>query len=584
MGRLTPRIEIDLGKISHNAKTLKELYGSKGIDVIGVTKAVCGDPDIANTLVKSGINILADSRISNIKRMRKAGVQAQFLLLRTPNLSQVEEVVKYTDISLNTELSVIRRLSRFAIESKSMHKIILMLELGDLREGLMPLDLDGTIKKALELEGIELVGLGTNLACFGGITPDKEKMDYLSKIARDVDERFGLKLAYISGGNSANYDWFMSTNDTGSINNLRIGESIYLGCETLHRKPIPGLFTDAFTLIAEVIESKMKPSLPYGEVSQDAFGNIPEFQDQGQINRAILDVGLQDVLVSGLTPRSNIEILGASSDHIIVNTRKPELKVGIELEFDLNYGALLAAMTSPYVIKRTDEFMNAQEYCEMVELHYRRHKQLLPTIAIKENNSRLISLKESGFNLVFEPSIKKDYNYMVREDVFDKIGRISKLLDKQDKKLIIRSVWRSFEHQRLLWEDKVGSLQKEFPNKQIEEIKELVSYFIAPTMKSMHSTGGAVDALIYDLRTDRVMDFGTNDGLQINLDDKCYPYHPFIPSQARMNRKLLINLFEEEDFVVDIKEYWHFDYGNASWALEKGENHAFYGSIKAKSA
>lgn len=357
MDSLTPRIEIDLGKISHNAKTLIELYGSKGIDIIGVTKAVCGDPDIATTLVKSGINILADSRISNIKRMRNAGVQAQFLLLRTPNLSQTEEVVKYTDISLNTELSVIRKLSRFAIENKSTHKIILMLELGDLREGLMPVDLDATIKQVLELEGIELVGLGTNLACLGGIKPDKEKMDYLSNIVTDVDGRFGLKLAYISGGNSANYNWFMSTNDTGSINNLRIGESIYLGCETLQRKPIPELFTDAFTLVAEVIESKIKSSLPYGEISQDAFGNVPEFQDQGQINRAILDVGLQDVLVSGLTPRSNIEILGASSDHLIVNTGKPELKVGIELEFGLNYGALLAAMTSPYVIKKNKRIL-----------------------------------------------------------------------------------------------------------------------------------------------------------------------------------------------------------------------------------
>jgi len=352
LGRLSPRIEIDLGKIAHNARTLKELYGSKGIDVIGVTKAVCGDPEIADTLVKSGINILADSRIINIKRMRNAGVRALFLLLRTPGLSQAEEVVKYTDISLNTELSVIKRLSKFAVENKSIHKIILMLELGDLREGLMPMDLDSTIKQVLELEGIELVGLGTNLACFGGIAPDKEKMEYLSNITIDVDEKFGLKLAFISGGNSANYNWFMSTNDIGRINNLRLGESIFLGCETLHRKPIPGLYTDAFTLIAEIIESKIKPSLPYGKVSQDAFGNVPEFQDQGQINRAILNVGLQDVLVSGLTPRSNIEILGASSDHIIVKTRNAELKVGNELEFDLNYGALISAMTSPYVIKK----------------------------------------------------------------------------------------------------------------------------------------------------------------------------------------------------------------------------------------
>jgi len=224
--------------------------------------------------------------------------------------------------------------------------------------------------------------------------------------------------------------------------------------------------------------------------------------------------------------------------------------------------------------------MEAQEYCESVEQKYRQHKKLLPTIPIEENNCRLVSLKESGFNLVFEPSIKKDYKYMVRESIFDKIGRISKILDKKDKRLIIRSVWRSFEHQRLLWEDKVKSLQKEHPDKQLKEIKEFVSYFIAPTMKSLHSTGGSVDALIYDLTNERVMDFGTNEGLKIELNDKCYPYHPFISHKARGNRKLLINLFENEDFVVDIKEYWHFDYGNVSWALEKGKTPAIYGIIK----
>lgn len=582
MDSLSPRIEINLDKIAHNVNSLKELYGAKGIDLIGVTKAVCGNPDIANTLVKNGIKILADSRISNIKRMRDAGVQALFLLVRTPALSQAEEVVRYTDISLNTELTVIKRLSKFAVKNKSKHKIILMLELGDLREGLMPQDLDSTIKQVLKLEGIELVGLGTNLTCFGGIKPDKDKMESLSFIAENLEKKFRLKLTYISGGNSANYDWFMSTTDIGRINNLRLGESIYLGCETLHRKIIPGLLTDAFTLVAEIIESKIKPSLPYGEVAQDAFGNIPEFQDQGLINRAILNIGLQDVMVSGLTPRSDIDILGASSDHIILNTKKTYVKVGDEMAFDLNYSALISAMASPYVIKKTNEFQDAQEYCEMVEKNYRKHQQLLPTIEIIENNSKLLSLKGSGFNLVFEPSVKEYYNYMVREEIFNKIGRISKLLDKQGKKLIIRSAWRSFEHQRLLWEDRVSSLKKKYPDKQSEEIEELVSYFIAPPTKSMHSTGGAVDALIYDLEHDCVMDFGTNDGLQINLNDKCYPYHPFISSEAKKNRKLLIGLFEEEDFVVDMKEYWHFDFGDAGWAAGKGKNHAFYGNILNK--
>jgi ornithine racemase len=347
----TPRIEINLGKISHNAKALKKLYGSKGINVFGVTKVVCGNPDIADVLIKSGIILIADSRIANIKRMRDAGIKAQFLLLRTPSLSQTEEVVKYTDISHNSELSVIEKISKFAVEYNTTHKIILMVEMGDLREGIMPSELAATIKQIIGLPGIKIAGLGTNLACFGGINPDLEKMETLSLIVRDVEEKFGLNLEFVSGGNSANYNWFMSTKDVGRINNLRLGESIYLGCETLERKPIPGLFTDAFTLVAEVIESKTKPSIPYGTISQDAFGNVPEFKDKGQINRAILSIGLQDVLVSGLTPRSDIEILGASSDHIIINTKKTKLKVGSEVAFDLNYGALLAAMTSPYVIK-----------------------------------------------------------------------------------------------------------------------------------------------------------------------------------------------------------------------------------------
>jgi len=188
---IMPRIEIDLGKIAHNAKTLKELYGSKGIDVIGVTKVVCGDPAIAGVLVKSGIAILADSRISNIVKMHDADIHAQFLLLRT-QLSQSESVVKYADISLNSELSVINEISKYAVKQNITHKIILMIELGDLREGIMPSDIENIVKEVIELNGVELVGIGTNLACFGGIKPDDEKMRYLSLIAKNIEDKFKL--------------------------------------------------------------------------------------------------------------------------------------------------------------------------------------------------------------------------------------------------------------------------------------------------------------------------------------------------------------------------------------------------------
>ena len=223
--------------------------------------------------------------------------------------------------------------------------------------------------------------------------------------------------------------------------------------------------------------------------------------------------------------------------------------------------------------------MNAQKYCEIVDKKLRLQKKLIETIPIKENNSPLISLKEAGFNLIFEPSIKKDYRYLVREAVVKKIGRISKQLNKENKVLIIRSGWRSFKHQQLLWDKFYELLQKKYPNKQKKEIREMVANFIALEKKSMHSTGGAVDALIYDLKNDCIMDFGTNNGYKIDLIKKSYPYHPDITPEAKKNRKLLISLFENEDFVCDLREYWHFDYGNVIWALEKKKKYAIYDII-----
>lgn len=347
----TPRIEINFKKIAHNAQFLKDHYATKGIDIIGVTKVVCGDPNIANILLKCGINILADSRIGNIKKMKDAGITAPMLLLRTPLQSELNEVIEHCYISHNTEFSIIKKLSKLAINRSSVHNIILMVELGDLREGILPADLEGIITKIKLLKGVKIVGIGANLACFGGILPNDENMGQLSSNTADVEAQLGYKLKYISGGNSANHQWFNATRDVKRVNYLRLGESIYLGCDPLTRQPIPGLYTDAFTLVAEVIESNTKPSVPIGEIYQNAFGQVPQFQDKGLLNRAILGIGFQDVMVKGLKPRLDIQIIGASSDHIIVDTKNINIKVGTELEFDLNYAALLAAMTSPYVTK-----------------------------------------------------------------------------------------------------------------------------------------------------------------------------------------------------------------------------------------
>ncbi len=346
-----PRLEIDLEKIHHNAGLLVKRLAKRGISVTGVTKAALGSAEIANSLLRAGVSVIGDSRIENIEAMRLAKVPAEMTLIRSPMLSQVERVTMYADVSFNTEIEVIRRLSLEAQKIHRTHGVVLMVELGDLREGIMPDDLIETVRETLRLPNIQLKGIGTNLACRCGVSPDASNMAELSALADLIEATFDLKLEIVSGGNSANLEWALSGAETGRINDLRLGEAILLGCETLHRQPINGLFTNALTLVAEVIESKLKPSQPSGTIAQTAFGDATPVIDRGQVTQSILAIGRQDTDPDGLAPPAGIEVMGASSDHLILVSDNCDLPVGSEVAFQLNYSALVHTMTSPFVTK-----------------------------------------------------------------------------------------------------------------------------------------------------------------------------------------------------------------------------------------
>ncbi|MCR9213573.1 MAG: alanine/ornithine racemase family PLP-dependent enzyme [Proteobacteria bacterium] len=347
----TPRLEIDLAKIHHNARFLVKLLGRNGITVSAVTKAVLGLPSVARELLRAGVSGLADSRLENIQTMRHAKITAPITLIRSPMISQSVQVVKDTDISLNTELDVISELSKAAQALGRTHGVLLMVELGDLREGIMPADLENVVRRTLSFPNITLKGIGTNLACRCGVAPDEANMAELSELANAIDATFGSVLSIVSGGNSSNLNWILGGSDTGRINNLRLGEAILLGCEPLHRQPFEGLHTDAITLVAEVIESKIKPSQPWGNIEETAFGAAIPPHNSGSISQTILAVGHMDTDPEGLTPPTGIRILGSSSDHLIVDSRRDRLPIGAELTFQLNYSALIRATASPFVTK-----------------------------------------------------------------------------------------------------------------------------------------------------------------------------------------------------------------------------------------
>jgi predicted amino acid racemase len=354
---IAPRLEVDLGAVRHNAQHLVAQLAPRGISVVGVTKAVLGWDRLAAVLLAAGVSGLGDSRIENLSALRRAGVTTPLTLLRSPMLSQVDPVVRIADVSLNTEPRVLAALSAAATRHGCVHAVVLMVELGDLREGLAPTDVVDAARVVGGLPGLTLRGIGTNLACHSGAVPDQPKMDELSELAERVEAACGCDLTTVSGGNSASLGWALTTDDVGRIDELRLGEAILLGVDPLDRRPIEGLRGDAFRVVAEVIEVQTKPAAPWGRLAQTAFGDdhrrVASGAGPGRETRrqAIVALGRQDVDPDGLTPPAGTAVLGASSDHLVLDVGDRDVGVGDEMTFEPDYGAVLRASTSRFVTR-----------------------------------------------------------------------------------------------------------------------------------------------------------------------------------------------------------------------------------------
>lgn len=353
-----PRIVVDTEKIRNNTKIITSMCRELNIDVAGVTKGYCAYPEIVQAMIDGGVDYLADSRILNLKRLDR--FQLPKMMIRLPMISEVEDIIRYSDISLNSEMDTVRALSQKAIRQNKIHKILLMIDLGDLREGYFyEEDLCKAIEIIKDLDGIELIGLGTNSMCFGGIIPENKTFKKFKTIKNLIENKFDLKMDFISGGNSSVLHLIMDnkTNepeDLDIITNLRLGDSLLQGLETAYDIPIEGASDDAFILEAEIIEIKEKPSVPIGKIGRDAFGHVPTFEDKGNIKRIICGVGQQDMDLESLFPLDdNLIILGGSSDHLLIDGSRSdvEYRVGDIVKFSMGYVSMLRLMTSDYIHK-----------------------------------------------------------------------------------------------------------------------------------------------------------------------------------------------------------------------------------------
>lgn len=348
-----PKLIINTKDIEHNVKTIGKILRDNKIKYMaGVTKVFCGDPRVAKAYVDGGVDYLADSRVQNLEKMKD--LDCKKILLRLPMESEVEEVVKFADISLNSELYTIKLLNEAAGKLGKKHSIIIMVDLGDLREGYYKEeDFYNAFEEILGLENINIIGIGVNLTCYGAVIPTTDILSRLNEYKENVKNKFDYDLEIISGGNSSSV-YLLGKEEIPGVNNLRLGECLILGRETAYGDPIPNTKAEAFKLQAQIIELKEKPSIPTGEIGMDAFGNKPTFVDRGVRKRALIAIGKQDVNNDSIYPcDEDIIILGGSSDHTIldVTDSKKDYKVGDIVEFTLDYGGVLMSCTSEYVEK-----------------------------------------------------------------------------------------------------------------------------------------------------------------------------------------------------------------------------------------
>jgi len=343
---MTVTISVDCEMVRANAAAVVAMCAARGVEVTGVTKCCCGEPALARAMLSGGITMLGDSRVENVRRLREAGIDCEIWLLRSPAFSEIGDVVRSAQVSLNSEVAVVEALSAAAEQHGTRHGALLMVDTGDHREGVLPEEAVPVAEAIEALPGIDLVGVGTIVAEICGVLPTHENHQLIVDVAEEVEKALGRRLRWISGGISSSLPFVDAGTLPDRINHLRVGESILIGTEETTGYSLPIPHREVFFVTAEVIEVIRKPWLPIGPIGPDANMCVRQWEDRGHRRRAIVALGEQDMRTQHLAPRRlGVEIIGASSDHLVLDVEdaQPPVHVGESLDFVARYCAVAAA-------------------------------------------------------------------------------------------------------------------------------------------------------------------------------------------------------------------------------------------------
>lgn len=351
-------ITLDRKKLKHNYQFLNELFKSNDIEWGVVTKLFCGNELFISEVINLGVDEVHDSRISNLKVAKSINPNVQTVYIKPPASRNLKKIVKYADVSFNTEYETIKLLSEEAVAQNKTHKIIIMIEMGDLREGVLGEELIDFYGSIFKLPNIAISGIGTNLNCLHGVMPSPDKLIQLSLYEQLIEAKFNVKIPFVTGGTSVVVPLLLQQILPKGVNHFRIGEMLYFGNNLFTEKAVEGMKTDVFKLYAEIIELTEKPKVPTGTLAENPSGEMMQINpdDYGKTShRAILDIGLLDINPDFLVfDDPDLEICGASSDMLVIDMGEinDRYKVGDLISFNLKYMGALSIFNSDYIEKK----------------------------------------------------------------------------------------------------------------------------------------------------------------------------------------------------------------------------------------
>ena len=358
---------IQTERIKENIKYLSNFFDDYDIQWSLVTKVFSGDKEFLKHILTDDviekINSVGDSRLTSLRNLRAVNPKMRTIYIKPPAEVYADEVVKYADISLNSSFSTIQALNDAAEKNGKVHQVIIMIELGELREGVNREDLMSFYEKVFNLPYIEVIGIGSNLGCMYGIEPNYDKLLQLSIYKELISARFNKNLKFISGGSSITLPLIEEERIPKNINHFRIGEAAFFGVSPLKNEQFKDLHTDTFEFSANIIELEKKKIVPEGVVSDANIGHTADYSDakqNGTTVKAILDFGMLDVDDSDLQSfDKDVKFVGITSDMMVVDigsnrTGDGDVKyhVGDQINFKTNYMAVARLLNSKFIDKR----------------------------------------------------------------------------------------------------------------------------------------------------------------------------------------------------------------------------------------